>query len=44
MNAENISIEHLGKQIVYNERNEPVVLSTLWQEQTAVLVFVRHFG
>ena len=44
MASENISIEQLGKQVVYNERNEPVVVSTLWQEQTAVLIFVRHFG
>lgn len=23
---------------------EPVRLGTLWQNQTAVLVFIRHFG
>ena len=25
-------------------QGEPVRLGSLWQEQTAVLVFIRHFG
>jgi len=29
---------------VYNERGASLVLSDLWAEQPAVVVFVRHFG
>lgn len=39
-----ISVEEFGSLNVYNESEETVKLSTLWQEKTAVLVFVRHFG
>lgn len=39
-----ISVEEFGSLNVYDEREEPVKLSTLWQKGTAVLVFVRHFG
>lgn len=37
-------IEKLGKIVVYDEFAEPVGLADLWHEQSAVLVFVRHFG
>ncbi len=39
-----ISVEKLGSLTVYNDSEEAVKLSSLWQKQTAVLVFVRHFG
>ena len=39
-----ISVEQLGSLMAYDEREEAIQLSTLWQEATAVLVFVRHFG
>ena len=39
-----ISVEKLGSLNVYNDSEEAVKLSSLWQKQTAVLVFVRHFG
>lgn len=39
-----ISVDRLGSLIVYNDLEEEIQLSTLWQDQTAVLVFVRHFG
>jgi hypothetical protein len=39
-----ISVEDYGSLNVYNESEEAVKLSTLWQKETAVLVFVRHFG
>jgi len=39
-----ISVEKFGSLIVYNESEEAVKLSSFWQKQTAVLVFVRHFG
>lgn len=39
-----ISVEKFGSLTAYNESEESVKLSTLWQKQTAVLVFVRHFG
>jgi hypothetical protein len=39
-----ISVENFGSLTVYNDSEETVKLSSLWQKQTAVLVFVRHFG
>ena len=39
-----IDIIRFGKQIVFDEDNRPVELGSLWQDQPAVLVFVRHFG
>jgi hypothetical protein len=39
-----ISVEKFGSLSVYNDSEEAVKLSSLWQKQTAVLVFVRHFG
>lgn len=39
-----ISVEKFGSLTVYNDSEEAVKLSSLWQKQTAVLVFVRHFG
>ncbi len=39
-----ISVEQLGSLTVYDECEEAIQLSTLWQKGTAVLVFVRHFG
>lgn len=27
-----------------DESGKPVIIKSLWQSQTAVLVFVRHFG
>lgn len=39
-----ISVEHLGSLKAYDEYEEAIQLSTLWQKETAVLVFVRHFG
>jgi len=39
-----ISVEEFGSLSAYDDRDEAVKLSTLWQKETAVLVFVRHFG
>jgi hypothetical protein len=39
-----ISVEEFGSLNVYDDRDEAVKLSSLWQKGTAVLVFVRHFG
>jgi hypothetical protein len=39
-----ISVEEFGSLNVYDESEEAVKLSSLWQRETAVLVFVRHFG
>jgi len=44
MESNTVSVEDLGKLSVFNEQHESVKLSDLWQEKTAVLVFVRHFG
>ena len=39
-----ISVEQFGSLTAYNDCEEAVQLSTLWQERAAVFVFVRHFG
>ncbi len=39
-----ISVEEFGSFNVYDDNEEVVKLSTLWQKGTAALVFVRHFG
>ena len=39
-----LSVEQLGSLTAYNDSEEVVQLSTLWQRGPAVLVFVRHFG
>lgn len=39
-----ISVEKFGSLNVYDNSEEAVKMSTLWQKETAVLVFVRHFG
>lgn len=39
-----VSVEKFGSLNVYDDNDEAVRLSSLWQEKTAVLVFVRHFG
>ena len=39
-----ISVEQFGSITVYDECEKAIQLSTLWQKETAVLVFVRHFG
>ena len=44
MKNDNVSVKNLGELFVHNERKEPVKLSSFWKEETAVLVFVRHFG
>jgi len=44
MDQYKISVEEFGSLNVYNDSEEVVKLSTLWQKGTAVLVFVRHFG
>jgi hypothetical protein len=44
MQKPDISVESLGEQTVLNGQGEPVKLSSLWENRTAVLVFVRHFG
>jgi hypothetical protein len=41
---DNTSIEQLSSLEVFDEKGESVTLSTLWQTQPAVIVFVRHFG
>ena len=39
-----VSVQEFGSLNVYDDQDEAVKLSELWQEGTAVLVFVRHFG
>ena len=39
-----ISVEQLGSLTAYDEYEEAIQLSNLWQKVTAVLLFVRHFG
>ena len=39
-----IDVDKFGSLTAYNEYNDAVQLSTLWQKEPAVLVFVRHLG
>ena len=39
-----IKIDEFGAIEVYDESGQSVILSSLWQENPALLVFVRHFG
>ena len=39
-----ISVEQFGSHTAYDDSEQEIKLSTLWQKETAVLVFVRHFG
>ena len=39
-----ISVEQFGFITVYDDCEKAIQLSTLWQKETAVMVFVRHFG
>lgn len=40
----NVDVAQLGKIIAYDQDSAEVPLANLWQENTAVLVFIRHFG
>lgn len=44
MDDESISVQQLGRITAYDEEQQPVTLATLWAENPAVLVLVRHFG
>jgi len=44
MEGYDVSIEQLGQLSVYDEQGQKSALLNLWTTQTAVLVFVRHFG
>lgn len=44
MVQDNVLAEAFGTLTALNDREETVKFSSLWQQQTAVLVFVRHFG
>ncbi len=44
MNTDHAMLQQLGQQTVLDENGNAVRLSSLWEEQRAVLVFVRHFG
>ena len=39
-----INIEKFGAIEVYDESGQSFILSSLWQKNPALLVFVRHFG
>ncbi len=44
MSNDSISVQQLGKILAYDENKQTTPLATLWKDNTAVLVFVRHFG
>jgi hypothetical protein len=44
MTTKDISTEQLGQISVYDEHSTATQLVELWQEQAAVIVFIRHFG
>ena len=44
MEGIDISVERLAQLGVYDEQGKSSPLAELWAEQTAALIFVRHFG
>lgn len=40
----NVPLQQFGKLTVYDENSAIHSISSLWQEKTAALFFVRHFG
>lgn len=42
--ADEVDISEFGKLQVLDPKGVPMDLASLWREQPAVLVFVRHFG
>ncbi len=44
MNKDQAMLQQLGQQTVLDENGNALSLSSLWEKQRAVLVFVRHFG
>jgi hypothetical protein len=44
MNMDDQTLQKLGRQIVLDEKGNPEMLSALWKDKRAVLVFIRHFG
>ena len=44
MKKADISVEKLGQLTVLDQDRNRVKLSELWTDNTAVIVFVRHFG
>lgn len=39
-----LDVAEFGKVFVYNEHGDAVRLSELWQDTTAALILIRHFG
>lgn len=37
-------VDRLAKQNVFDEDHNQILLESLWADQGAVLVFIRHFG
>jgi len=44
MISDNIDIQQFGKLTVYDDSAASIQLSSLWENGTAVLIFIRHFG
>ena len=44
MDNSSLDVAKFGEFEVYNEQCDTVKLASLWNETTAVLVFIRHFG
>jgi hypothetical protein len=42
--SDEVNVQELGKLEVLDPQSDPTELASLWREQPAVLVFVRHFG
>lgn len=43
-NQSKIDILTLNRLKIINEKNEQVLISSLWKESPAVIIFIRHFG
>jgi len=44
MNIQDIPTDQLGSITLFDEEAKELKMNSLWQEKTAVLIFIRHFG
>ncbi len=44
MDFQERTLIQLGEKKIFDENGESVALSSLWEEERVVLVFMRHFG
>ncbi len=38
------NVQELGEKTILDENGGSIIMSSLWKDQRAVIVFLRHFG